>query len=120
MLLFSTASSAGIFRGEIMNVFNALCVLVAFLGLFSFLCAVKEKKSRAARIYHKFDPLRKLDPRYPKAFGLPIFIVGLAIPFPLTSFFVDAFFGAVAFIFLYGYFHLKESIVESEESESKK
>lgn len=96
-----------------MFIVNALFILVALMGLFSFLSASKD--SPRADFYRKIDPIHYFfGRRVAKVFGLPLFVFGLAVPFPLTSFFLDAIVGAFFLAAGYGYLYWR-SIVKKEE-----
>jgi len=97
---------------------TVLFVFIALFGLASFWGATSEKP--VARFFHRINPLRKLGEHYPKVFGLPIFVMAIAVPFPLTSFFVDA---VVAAFFLaagYGYISWLGDIAKKERTSSEK
>lgn len=93
---------------------NALFLLVAFMGLCSFVSEFKETPFFA--MYRRFDPLRRWNPLYPKAFGLPIFIAGIAFALPVTRFFLDFFIALFVIGVGYGfyrYFLLLKKVYES-------
>lgn len=96
-----------------------LFTVIALLGLFSFLAATTD--SPRADFYRGIDPIHRLwGRRAAKIFGLPIFIFGLAVPFPLTSFFIDVFVGAIAFVFILGWFRLTKDTGEKDDAVSEK
>jgi hypothetical protein len=114
------AHFAFLFLSEVfMFIVNVLFVLVALMGLFSFFAATKD--SPRTDFYRKIDPIHYFwGRRAAKVFGLPIFIFGLAVPFPLTSFFLDGIVGTFFLAAGYGYLCWMESLVKKDEISTEK
>lgn len=87
---------------EVFIMLNIVLLLIAFAGLCSFISEFTETPFLA--MYRRFDPLRRRNPLYPKAFGLPIFIAGIAFVLPVTRFFMDFFIALLMVGFGYAYY----------------
>jgi hypothetical protein len=96
---------------------TVLFVLIALFGLVSFWGAISEKP--LPRFFHRMNPLRKFGEHYPKVFGLPIFVMAIAIPFPITSFFADAFVAAFFLAAGYGYLTYLDKITKKTDANTK-
>lgn len=115
-MLYSILDSQNIIFGR--YVMTALFIIIALFGLASFWGATSEKP--ALRFFHHINPLRKLGEHYPKVFGLPIFVMAIAIPFPLTRYFVDV---SLGFFFLaagYAYISWLDTVTKKDETSPEK